>query len=108
MIVDSSASITRKASIVLSRFLQEANLAVIPFAEEHWRVAVEAYARFGKGRHAAGLNFGDLQDRPRARLTRGLGEATRGSAGCPAAYGLPRRCICTWRYMPSTLSGNDC
>jgi ribonuclease VapC len=24
-----------------------------------WRVAARAYARFGKGRHPAGLNFGD-------------------------------------------------
>ena len=63
-----TAKIGRKGSIVLSRFLQEANLAVIPFAEEHWRVAVEAYARFGKGRHAAGLNFGDCLTYAVARL----------------------------------------
>ena len=47
------------AHIVLSRLLQEAGLTVIPFTEEHWRAAVDAYGRFGKGRHAAGLNFGD-------------------------------------------------
>lgn len=63
-----TAKMGRKASIVLSRFLQETNLAVIPFAEEHWRVAVEAYARFGKGRHAAGLNFGDCLTYAVARL----------------------------------------
>jgi len=54
-----TAKMGTKGRIVLSRLLQEAGLTVIPFAEEHWRVAVEAYARFGKGRHAAALNFGD-------------------------------------------------
>ena len=54
-----TAKIGEKARIVLSRLLQETGLTVIPFAEEHWRVAVDAYARFGKGRHAAALNFGD-------------------------------------------------
>lgn len=44
---------------VLTRFLQESGLAVIPFGEEHWSVAVDAYLRFGKGRHPAALNFGD-------------------------------------------------
>ena len=31
----------------------------IPFGPDHWREAVSAYARFGKGRHRARLNFGD-------------------------------------------------
>ena len=34
-------------------------MTVVPFTDEHWRVAVDAYVRFGKGRHAASLNFGD-------------------------------------------------
>ncbi len=54
---------------MLSRFLQEAGLTVIPFAEDHWRMAVEAYARFGKRRHAAGLNFGDCLSYAVARLS---------------------------------------
>lgn len=64
-----TAKIGKKASSVLSRFLQETGAAVIPFAEDHWRVAVEAYARFGKGRHAAGLNFGDCLTYAVARLS---------------------------------------
>lgn len=44
---------------LLGRFLQETQTAVLPFDDAHWDVAVEAYARFGKGRHPAGLNFGD-------------------------------------------------
>ena len=63
-----TAKIGTKARIVLSRFLQETGLTVIPFAEEHWRIAVDAYAQFGKGRHAAALNFGDCLTYAVARL----------------------------------------
>ncbi len=48
-----TAKIGKPAPLVLSRFLQETRLAVVPFAEAHWRLAVDAYARFGKGRHPA-------------------------------------------------------
>lgn len=44
---------------LLARFITEAQLAVIPFTDEHWPVAVSAFQRFGKGRHPAALNFGD-------------------------------------------------
>jgi ribonuclease VapC len=44
---------------LLARVVQEARISVVPFTDEHWPIAVDAYARFGKGRHAAGLNFGD-------------------------------------------------
>jgi ribonuclease VapC len=54
-----TAKMGAEARIVLSRLLQGTGLTVIPFADEHWRVAVDAYARFGKGRHPAALNFGD-------------------------------------------------
>ena len=54
-----SATLGERSRSVLPRLLQEARLTVIPFAEEHWRIAVDAYRRFGRGRHAAGLNFGD-------------------------------------------------
>jgi len=33
--------------------------AGIPLTDEHWPLAIQAYARFGKGRHAAALNYGD-------------------------------------------------
>jgi ribonuclease VapC len=64
-----TAKLGQRATGLLSRFLQEAGLAVIPFTEDHWRVAVEAYARFGKGRHAANLNFGDCLTYSVARLS---------------------------------------
>jgi ribonuclease VapC len=34
-------------------------LRLIPFARDHAREAVAAFLRYGKGRHPAGLNFGD-------------------------------------------------
>ncbi|MEW6365976.1 MAG: type II toxin-antitoxin system VapC family toxin [Acidobacteriota bacterium] len=43
----------------LSRFMQEFGISVVPFGEAHWQEAVDAYARYGKGRHPAALNFGD-------------------------------------------------
>jgi len=44
---------------LLARFIQESGLRTIAFSEAHWPVAVDAYLRFGKGRHSAALNFGD-------------------------------------------------
>lgn len=44
---------------LVARLVQEADLLVIPFADDHWPVAVDAFQRFGTGRHPAGLNFGD-------------------------------------------------
>lgn len=43
----------------LAGILTELDVEVIPFTDEHARIAVDAYMRFGKGRHPAGLNFGD-------------------------------------------------
>jgi ribonuclease VapC len=44
---------------LLGRFVQETDLTVVPVTAAHWSVAVDAYVRFGKGRHPAALNFGD-------------------------------------------------
>jgi ribonuclease VapC len=44
---------------VVEELLATLGLGVMPFAAEHARVATEAFLRFGKGRHPAGLNFGD-------------------------------------------------
>lgn len=43
----------------LETFLRQIGAVEIPFGEEHWRQAHGAFWRFGKGRHPAGLNFGD-------------------------------------------------
>lgn len=44
---------------LLTRFIDESRIDVLPFTETHWAVAVDAFSRFGKGRHPAALNFGD-------------------------------------------------
>lgn len=43
----------------LDDFVREAQLLLEPVTVEHARIAREAYRDFGKGRHRAGLNFGD-------------------------------------------------
>ena len=43
----------------LDLLVLEAEIEPIPFRIEDMRVAREAYRLFGKGRHPAGLNFGD-------------------------------------------------
>jgi ribonuclease VapC len=43
----------------LDRFLERADVTVVPVDLEHGRLARQAFTRFGKGRHEAGLNFGD-------------------------------------------------
>lgn len=53
---------------LLSHFAREAGLSVVPFGEAHARVAVEAFVRFGKGRHPAALNFGDCMTYATARI----------------------------------------
>ena len=54
-----SARSGQDARVLVARFLEEMGIVTIAFGEEHWRVAMDAFIRFGKGRHPAGLNFGD-------------------------------------------------
>jgi ribonuclease VapC len=44
----------------LDALIQKADVVVVPVDAEHVSEARRAYRRFGKGRHAAGLNFGDV------------------------------------------------
>jgi ribonuclease VapC len=41
------------------RFLKRSGIIIEPVTFEQARIAREAYRDFGKGRHRAGLNFGD-------------------------------------------------
>jgi ribonuclease VapC len=43
----------------VERLLRELDVHVVPFGEAEWPVAVEAFLRYGRGRHPAALNFGD-------------------------------------------------
>ena len=54
---------------MLERILDEFGIEEIPFGEMHWREAVDAYRRYGKGRHAAALNFGNCMTYAVAKLT---------------------------------------
>lgn len=63
-----TARIGPQAHGIIARFLQESAMVTVPFGEDHWPVALDAYARFGKGRHAANLNFGDCLTYAVARL----------------------------------------
>lgn len=53
---------------LLDRFIRDFQVVPVVFGEQHWREALEAFRRFGKGRHPAGLNFGDCLSYATARL----------------------------------------
>ncbi len=63
-----TAKLGSGARAVLARLIEETGLVAVPFGDEHWREAAGAHGRFGKGRHAAGLNFGDCITYAVARL----------------------------------------
>jgi ribonuclease VapC len=43
----------------LDGLVRELGVTVVPFGEAEWHAAMDASNRYGRGRHAAGLNFGD-------------------------------------------------
>lgn len=43
----------------LDRFLSRAGIELVPVDQQHGHLARSAFSRFGKGRHRAGLNYGD-------------------------------------------------
>lgn len=43
----------------LDLFLQRAEVEIVPLTPDHAELARQAFRRFGKGRHTAGLNLGD-------------------------------------------------
>lgn len=53
---------------LVAQFLEEARVVVVPFGERHWSLAADAFIRYGKGRHPAGLNLGDCMTYATARL----------------------------------------
>ncbi|HEY6769135.1 MAG TPA: type II toxin-antitoxin system VapC family toxin [Candidatus Sulfotelmatobacter sp.] len=58
---------------VLSRrfddFLRDSDIVIEPVTVEQAKIAREAYRDFGKGRHRAGLNFGDCFAYALAKVT---------------------------------------
>jgi len=49
--------------------LRESRIAIEPFSEEHAFLARQAFSDYGKGRHPAGLNFGDCFSYALAKAT---------------------------------------
>lgn len=54
-----SARLGRDGRPIVDGLLDRLDLDVVPFCDAHWRTAVGAHLRYGRGRHRAGLNFGD-------------------------------------------------
>jgi ribonuclease VapC len=50
-------------------FIRRAGVVIEPVTEEQAHVARQAYSDFGKGRHRAGLNFGDCFAYALAKVT---------------------------------------
>jgi len=67
------------ASADLDQFVRRSGIEVVAFDQEQLAIARTAFRRFGKGRHRAGLNFGDC-----------------------AAYALAQ-----WSGEPLLFKGND-
>jgi len=63
-----SARLERDARGMVGRFLLEGDVGVIPFTDAHFGTALEAWLRYGRGRHPAALNFGDCLAYATARL----------------------------------------
>jgi ribonuclease VapC len=58
-----------KGSRQFDAFIRRAAIAIEPVTEEQAHIARQAYADFGKGRHPAGLNFGDCFAYALAKVT---------------------------------------
>ena len=62
--LEAAIRIDQQDSVVATQafdaFIELSGIAIEPVTVEHTRLARRAYAMFGKGRHRAGLNFGDV------------------------------------------------
>ena len=54
---------------LLAGLLRIMGAEIVPFEEDHYETAVSAFLRYGKGRHPAGLNFGDCMSYAFARIS---------------------------------------
>jgi ribonuclease VapC len=63
-----AARLGPKAAGLLDRMATEFRIEVVPFTAAHALAATEAFRRYGKGRHAAGLNFGKCMAYATAKL----------------------------------------
>jgi ribonuclease VapC len=49
----------QRGAALVEEFMEEHGVVVVPFDGHHRAVAAKTFARYGKGRHPAGLNYGD-------------------------------------------------
>ena len=63
-----AARLGERGQTLLARFAQAYEFVILPCDAEHWTTAVQAFLRYGKGRHSAALNFGDCLTYAIARL----------------------------------------
>jgi ribonuclease VapC len=63
-----SARLRIDARSHVTDLLDRLDITEVPFGEAHWREAIDAYGRFGRGRHPAALNYGDCLTYAVARL----------------------------------------
>lgn len=58
------------AGVILDRFFRRFSVQPVSFEPQHLTIALEAFLRYGKGRHPAALNFGDCMSYAIAKLAR--------------------------------------
>ena len=58
-----------RAGQLVDRLIQDAGFQIETFTAQHLELAREAYARYGKGRNSAGLNYGDCFSYALAKAT---------------------------------------
>jgi ribonuclease VapC len=58
-----------RAAQIVDRMIQDAGFQIETFTVQHLELAREAYARYGKGRDSAGLNYGDCFSYALAKAT---------------------------------------
>jgi ribonuclease VapC len=63
-----SARLGHNAVDVLAEMMAATDAVVVDFGAGHWREALAAWHRFGRGRHPAALNFGDCLAYAAARV----------------------------------------
>lgn len=59
-----------KSAESVEGLIEELGVSVVPFGAAEWQIAVDAFRRFGRGRHAAALNYGDCLAYATAKASR--------------------------------------
>ena len=63
------AKLGDEGRIVLLDLVERFDVQPVAFGQHHWREAINASMRYGKGRHPAALNFGDCLTYAIAKLS---------------------------------------